>query len=152
MMDLTSTRLSSLPKVLETGTREALNSAELTPTQMILETRRPIETVSSHTGFPSILDETLLRTARALIDVYESMSWTSVASCGFFPSLTPFEEGDFIFEEIEACLTNDSIPPGIDDVDFDPRGDLLLLEKLLNDDPSFSSSLSDELNFRSLKS
>ncbi|GJR81415.1 reverse transcriptase domain-containing protein [Tanacetum coccineum] len=52
------------------------------------------------------------------------------------PSLTPFEEGDFILEEIEACLTNDSIPPGIDDDDFDPEGDLLLLEKLLNDDPS----------------
>ncbi|GJY63219.1 reverse transcriptase domain-containing protein [Tanacetum coccineum] len=53
-----------------------------------------------------------------------------------FPSLTPFEGGDFILEEIEACLTNDSIPPGIDDDDFDPEGDLLLLEKLLNDDPS----------------
>ncbi|GJX10205.1 reverse transcriptase domain-containing protein [Tanacetum coccineum] len=53
-----------------------------------------------------------------------------------FPSLTPFEGGDFILEEIEACLTNDSIPPGIDDADFDPEGDLLLLEKLLNDDPS----------------
>ncbi|GJY43198.1 reverse transcriptase domain-containing protein [Tanacetum coccineum] len=52
------------------------------------------------------------------------------------PSLTPFEEGDFILEEIEACLTNDSIPPGINDDDFDPKGDLLLLEKLLNDDPS----------------
>ncbi|GJX25956.1 reverse transcriptase domain-containing protein [Tanacetum coccineum] len=52
------------------------------------------------------------------------------------PSLTPFEEGDFILEEIEACLTNDSIPPGIDDADFDLEGDLLLLEKLLNDDPS----------------
>ncbi|GKD71140.1 reverse transcriptase domain-containing protein [Tanacetum coccineum] len=51
-------------------------------------------------------------------------------------SLTPFEEGDFILEEIEACLTNDSIPPGIDDDNFDPEGDLLLLEKLLNDDPS----------------
>ncbi|GJW26432.1 hypothetical protein Tco_0040243 [Tanacetum coccineum] len=52
------------------------------------------------------------------------------------PSLTPFEEGDFILEEIEACLTNDSIPSGIDDDDFDPEGDLLLLEKLLNHDPS----------------
>ncbi|GKC51168.1 reverse transcriptase domain-containing protein [Tanacetum coccineum] len=51
-----------------------------------------------------------------------------------FPSLTPFEGGDFILEEIEACLTNDSIPPGIDDANFDPKGDLLLLEKLLNDD------------------
>ncbi|GJS28578.1 reverse transcriptase domain-containing protein [Tanacetum coccineum] len=52
------------------------------------------------------------------------------------PSLTPFEEGDFILEEIEACLTNDSIPPGIDDDNFNPEGTLLLLEKLLNDDPS----------------
>ncbi|GJY59493.1 reverse transcriptase domain-containing protein [Tanacetum coccineum] len=52
------------------------------------------------------------------------------------PSLTPFEEGNFILEEIEACLTNDSIPPGINDDDFDLEGDLLLLETLLNDDPS----------------
>ncbi|GJV61755.1 hypothetical protein Tco_1467855 [Tanacetum coccineum] len=52
------------------------------------------------------------------------------------PSLTPFEGGDFILEEIEACLANNSIPLGIDDADFNPEGDLLLLEKLLNDDPS----------------
>ncbi|GJV25159.1 reverse transcriptase domain-containing protein [Tanacetum coccineum] len=53
-----------------------------------------------------------------------------------FLSLTPFEGGDFILEEIEACLKNDSIPPGIDDADFDPERDLLLLKKLLNNDPS----------------
>ncbi|GKG06280.1 hypothetical protein Tco_0326366, partial [Tanacetum coccineum] len=51
------------------------------------------------------------------------------------PSLTPFEGGDFLLGEIEACLTNNSIPPRIDDDDFDPVGDLLLLKKLLNDDP-----------------
>ncbi|GJS45379.1 hypothetical protein Tco_0595500, partial [Tanacetum coccineum] len=67
-----------------------------------------------------------------------------------FPSLTPFEGGDFILEEIEACLTNDSILPGIDDVDFDPEGDLLLLEKLLNDDPS-SPLPPKELHFEELK-
>ncbi|GKB49895.1 hypothetical protein Tco_0900648 [Tanacetum coccineum] len=67
-----------------------------------------------------------------------------------FPSLTLFEGGDFIFEEIEACLTNDSIPPGIDDVDFDPEGELLLLEKLLNDDPS-SSLPPKELHFEEIK-
>ncbi|GJU66229.1 reverse transcriptase domain-containing protein [Tanacetum coccineum] len=67
-----------------------------------------------------------------------------------FPSLTPFEGGDFILEEIEACLTNDSIPPGIDDADFDPEGDLLLLEKLLNDDPS-SPLPPKELHFEELK-
>ncbi|GKG02790.1 hypothetical protein Tco_0310426, partial [Tanacetum coccineum] len=66
------------------------------------------------------------------------------------PSLTPFEEGDFILEEIEACLINDSIPPGTDDADFDPEGDLLLLEKLLNDDPS-SLLPPKELYFEEIK-
>ncbi|GJY73736.1 hypothetical protein Tco_0478167, partial [Tanacetum coccineum] len=31
------------------------------------------------------------------------------------------------FDEIEACLTSDSIPPGIDGADFIPEGDILLL-------------------------
>ncbi|GKF47739.1 hypothetical protein Tco_0137541, partial [Tanacetum coccineum] len=44
----------------------------------------------------------------------------------YFPSLTPFEGGDFILEEIEACLTNDSIPPRINDANFDSEGDLLV--------------------------
>ncbi|GJS82876.1 reverse transcriptase domain-containing protein [Tanacetum coccineum] len=67
-----------------------------------------------------------------------------------FPSLTPFKGGDFILEEIKACLTNDLIPPGINDADFDLEGDLLLLEKLLNDDPS-SPLPPKELNFEEIK-
>ncbi|GJU54438.1 reverse transcriptase domain-containing protein [Tanacetum coccineum] len=67
-----------------------------------------------------------------------------------FPSLTPFEGGDFILEEIKAFLTNDSILPGIDDADFDPKGDLVLLERLLNDDPS-SPLPPKELKFEELK-
>ncbi|GJW91117.1 reverse transcriptase domain-containing protein [Tanacetum coccineum] len=51
-------------------------------------------------------------------------------------SLTPFEGGDFILEEIEACLTSESIPPGIDDADFEIKEDLLTLERLLNSDPT----------------
>ncbi|GJZ42288.1 hypothetical protein Tco_0589174 [Tanacetum coccineum] len=58
--------------------------------------------------------------------------------------------GDFILEEIKACPTSDSIPPGIDDADFDPEGDILLLEKLLNDNPS-SPLPPKELNFAELK-
>ncbi|GJW12661.1 reverse transcriptase domain-containing protein [Tanacetum coccineum] len=65
-------------------------------------------------------------------------------------SLIPFEEGDFILEEIKACLTNDSIPPGINDDNFDREGDLLLLEKLLNDDLS-SPLPSKELHVEELK-
>ncbi|GJW62681.1 reverse transcriptase domain-containing protein [Tanacetum coccineum] len=46
------------------------------------------------------------------------------------PSLKPFKGGDFILEEIKACLTNDSILLGIDDDDFDPEGDIRLLENM----------------------
>nr|GEU99623.1 reverse transcriptase domain-containing protein [Tanacetum cinerariifolium] len=52
------------------------------------------------------------------------------------PSLTLFEGGDFILEEIEACFASKSIPSGINDTDFDLMGDILLIENLLNDDPS----------------
>ncbi|GJW85107.1 hypothetical protein Tco_0158252 [Tanacetum coccineum] len=58
-----------------------------------------------------------------------------------------FDPGsDLVLEEIKACLTSDSIPLGIDDADFDPEEDILLLEKLLNDDPS-SPLHPKELNF-----
>ncbi|GKD75587.1 hypothetical protein Tco_1333869 [Tanacetum coccineum] len=67
-----------------------------------------------------------------------------------FPSLTPFEGGDFILEEIKDCLSNDSIPLGIDDAGFDPKGDIRLLKKLLNDDPSSPLPLK-ELSFEELK-
>ncbi|GJY01789.1 hypothetical protein Tco_0359941 [Tanacetum coccineum] len=58
--------------------------------------------------------------------------------------------GDFILEKIKACFTSDSILPRIDDDDFDLEGDILLLEKLLNNDPS-SPLPSKELNFKELK-
>ncbi|GJX15238.1 hypothetical protein Tco_0206996 [Tanacetum coccineum] len=53
----------------------------------------------------------------------------------FSPSLTPFEGSDFILEEIEAYLKDDSISPEIDHADFDPEGDICLIENLLNEDP-----------------
>ncbi|GJV45738.1 reverse transcriptase domain-containing protein [Tanacetum coccineum] len=51
-------------------------------------------------------------------------------------SLTPFEGSDFILEEIESYLKDDSISPEIDHADLNPEGDICLIEKLLNDDPS----------------
>nr|GFB19985.1 reverse transcriptase domain-containing protein [Tanacetum cinerariifolium] len=50
------------------------------------------------------------------------------------PSLTPFGESDFILEEIKNYLNDDSIES--EDSDFDMEGDLLILEALLNSDPS----------------
>ncbi|GJQ91226.1 reverse transcriptase domain-containing protein [Tanacetum coccineum] len=67
-----------------------------------------------------------------------------------FPLYSPLRRRLHL-EEIEAFdLTNDLIPPGIDDADFDPEGDILLLEKLLNDDPSSPLPLK-ELHFEELK-
>nr|GEZ59765.1 reverse transcriptase domain-containing protein [Tanacetum cinerariifolium] len=67
------------------------------------------------------------------------------------PSITPFEGGDFNLEEIEACLTSKSIPPGIDDTDFDLEGDIHLLEELLNKDPSSSPLPLKKLNVEEIK-
>ncbi|GKB64185.1 hypothetical protein Tco_0920371, partial [Tanacetum coccineum] len=48
-------------------------------------------------------------------------------------------------EEFEAYLASDSFPPGSDDTDFDPEGDLRLSEELLNNDPSSPLPLSHNL-------
>ncbi|GJZ98682.1 reverse transcriptase domain-containing protein [Tanacetum coccineum] len=58
------------------------------------------------------------------------------------PTLTSLEESDLIWEEFEAYLASDSFPPGSDDIDFDPEGDLRLIEELLNNDPSSPLPLS----------
>nr|GEZ21990.1 reverse transcriptase domain-containing protein [Tanacetum cinerariifolium] len=50
-------------------------------------------------------------------------------------SLTPFEGSNFILEEIDAYLKDESISPEIDHADCDPEGDICFIEKLLNDDP-----------------
>nr|GEW58862.1 DNA-directed DNA polymerase [Tanacetum cinerariifolium] len=51
------------------------------------------------------------------------------------PTLTPFGESDFFLKEIEDFLNDDSIPTGIENSVYDPEGDILFLEKLLNEDP-----------------
>nr|GEV05566.1 reverse transcriptase domain-containing protein [Tanacetum cinerariifolium] len=56
-------------------------------------------------------------------------------------SLTLFEGSDFILEELEAYLKDDSNSPEIDHADFDPEGDICLIKKLLNDDPFQLSSM-----------
>ncbi|GJZ32836.1 reverse transcriptase domain-containing protein [Tanacetum coccineum] len=58
------------------------------------------------------------------------------------PTLTSLEESDLIWEEFEAYLASDSFRLGSDDTDFDPEGDLRLIEELLNNDPSFPLPLS----------
>nr|GEU46860.1 reverse transcriptase domain-containing protein [Tanacetum cinerariifolium] len=92
---------------------------------------------------PLILGRPFLKMARALIDLHdeeyddESVNQIDVIDvrCEEYAQKV-FEFSDSSkSEEIEACLTRDSIPPEIDDADFDPEGDILLLEKSYIDDP-----------------
>nr|GEV33964.1 reverse transcriptase domain-containing protein [Tanacetum cinerariifolium] len=54
------------------------------------------------------------------------------------PPLTPFDESDFLFfKEADAFIAIDDEPisPKIDATYYDPEGDILILEALLNSDP-----------------
>nr|GEV69578.1 reverse transcriptase domain-containing protein [Tanacetum cinerariifolium] len=53
-------------------------------------------------------------------------------------TLTPFENDDFLLEEVDAflALEDDPTSPEVDQSDLDSEGDILLLEAFLNDDPS----------------
>ncbi|GKE23135.1 reverse transcriptase domain-containing protein, partial [Tanacetum coccineum] len=54
------------------------------------------------------------------------------------PTLTPFGDSDFLLEKTDAFLAIEDEPISleIDDSYYDSKGDILLLEKFLNDDPS----------------
>nr|GEZ43480.1 reverse transcriptase domain-containing protein [Tanacetum cinerariifolium] len=126
---------------------------------------------------PLILRRSFLRTGRALIDVYGEeltlsvddeaitskvgqtlkYSYNDVESINRIDVIDVaceeyVQEGcDFILKEIEACLTSESIPSGIDDTNLNLKGDIHLVEELLNNDPSLSPLLPKELNVEEIK-
>nr|GEV75866.1 reverse transcriptase domain-containing protein [Tanacetum cinerariifolium] len=63
------------------------------------------------------------------------------------PTLTPFGDSDFLLEETNAFLAieDEPISPEISDSYYDSEGDILLLKEFLNDDPSSSPLLPQEL-------
>ncbi|GJT33531.1 reverse transcriptase domain-containing protein [Tanacetum coccineum] len=112
---------------------------------------------------PLILGRSFLKTSRALIDVYEGeitlrveysqevLGFLNVISSGnptpyydpivstSSPTLTPFGDSDFLlFEEADSFLAieDDPTSPEVDPTYYDPDGDILLLEAILNSDPS----------------
>ncbi|GKB09688.1 hypothetical protein Tco_0838000, partial [Tanacetum coccineum] len=57
----------------------------------------------------------------------------------FSPSPIPVEDSDSLMEEINVFLTpDDSMPPGIDNDDYDSEGDILFFEELFTNDSLFS--------------
>nr|GEV57608.1 reverse transcriptase domain-containing protein [Tanacetum cinerariifolium] len=199
-----------------------LSLLELTPTRMILEladrlTTRPagiVEDVFVKVGkfhfptdfvvvdyvvdpeVPLVLERPILRTERALIDVYgeeltlrvddeaitfkfgqtskysyndaelinridvidvdceeyvqEVLGFSEIPKSGNLTltsepiiassslSFTLFEGSDFILEEIETFLQTPNELPNLDNDYYDTEGDILYLEKLLNEDPSLN--------------
>ncbi|GJY17949.1 reverse transcriptase domain-containing protein [Tanacetum coccineum] len=142
-----------------------LNLPNLTPTCMTLELAdrsisRPID-FEPDPQVPLILERCFLKTSRALIDVYEGeltlrysqevLGFSDVIASGnptpyydpivsnSSPTLTPFGDSDFLLlEEADAflALADDPTSPEVDESYYDPEGDILILEALLNSDPS----------------
>nr|GEW22001.1 reverse transcriptase domain-containing protein [Tanacetum cinerariifolium] len=103
---------------------------------------------------PLILERSFLKIERALIDVFEEYSqevlgFSDTVSSGnptplydpiisaTSPTLTPFGDSDFLLEEVDAFLAVEDEPiSSLSQSYLDPKGDILLLEAFLNDDPS----------------
>ncbi|GJS94694.1 reverse transcriptase domain-containing protein [Tanacetum coccineum] len=111
---------------------------------------------------PLILGRSFLKTSRALIDVYEgeipfgveysqevlgfsdavaygnpSLDYDPIVS-NSSPTLTPFGDSDFLLlEEANAfiAINDEPISREIDATYYDPEGDILILEALLNSEP-----------------
>nr|GEZ64885.1 reverse transcriptase domain-containing protein [Tanacetum cinerariifolium] len=107
---------------------------------------------------PLILGRPFLSTAHTLIDVYEVLGFTDdvsneVSSPIYEPivsnssqNLTPFNASDFLLlEEADAFISIDDEPisSNIDATYYDPEGDILILEALLNNDPEPLSNQKD---------
>nr|GEU81206.1 reverse transcriptase domain-containing protein [Tanacetum cinerariifolium] len=98
-----------------------------------------------------ILGRSFLKTRRSLVDVFEgSFGLFDTISSGnptsyydpivstTSPTLTPFENSDFLLEEVDAFLAIKDDPTSSEFYQpyLDPEGDILLLKAFLNDDPS----------------
>nr|GFA39065.1 DNA-directed DNA polymerase [Tanacetum cinerariifolium] len=98
---------------------------------------------------PLILERPFLSTAHALIDVYEdevSTPYYEPIVSNSSQNLTPFNASDFLLlEEADAFITinDEPISSNIDATYYDPEGDILILEALLNNDPELPPNQKD---------
>nr|GFA19462.1 hypothetical protein [Tanacetum cinerariifolium] len=114
---------------------------------------------------PLILGRPFLSTAYTLIDVYEgeiilrhddqslTLKCDEVSTPYYEPivsnssqNLTPFNEGDFLLmEEADAFITihDEPVSPEFNATYYDPEGDILILEALLNNDHKPPSNQKD---------
>ncbi|GKF49104.1 reverse transcriptase domain-containing protein, partial [Tanacetum coccineum] len=88
---------------------------------------------------PLILGRSFLKTGRALIDRTEltSLKWLVRSILKKF-SVFPMDSDFLLLREADAylALEDDPTSPEVDDSYYDSEGDILLLEPILNSDPS----------------
>ncbi|GJY38134.1 reverse transcriptase domain-containing protein [Tanacetum coccineum] len=107
---------------------------------------------------PLILGRPFLRTARALIDVYgeeltlrvsdEAITFKVGNTSRYF-----YNDAESInrIDVIDIACEDDSVPPRIDDAEFEPEGDISLIKEMLNKDP-YSPFPPKDLKCEELKS
>nr|GEY64074.1 hypothetical protein [Tanacetum cinerariifolium] len=94
---------------------------------------RLIERLLYDNSSPRLLKEFVFENSNADID-------------SFSPSPIPVEDSDSFMEEINLSFTpDDPMPPGIEEDDYDPERDILILEELLD---IYSLSLPENESFR----
>nr|GFA11106.1 reverse transcriptase domain-containing protein [Tanacetum cinerariifolium] len=119
---------------------------------------------------PLILERSFLKTERDLIDVFEGeltlreysqevLGFSDMIASGNLtpyydpivsstsPTLTPFENSDFLHEEVDAflALKDDPTSPEVDQVYVDTEWDILFLEAFLNDDPYYPLQIKETI-------
>nr|GEX73799.1 hypothetical protein [Tanacetum cinerariifolium] len=161
-----------VPQVSEFQAYMKANDAGSLPSNTVPKPREDLKVITTRSGVtlvgPSVspppLSKEVDREPKTITDYVLTKSTNNVpplvvqpslASTSFssfkIPEVTKDTGGDFILEEIKACLISESIPPRIDDTDLDLEEDIHLLEELLNNDPSLSPLPPKELNVEEIK-
>ncbi|GJS70197.1 reverse transcriptase domain-containing protein [Tanacetum coccineum] len=150
LMPLSVWKNLGLPKLISTHmTLKLANQAICTPTGIARDVFVPVGKFTFPTEFVIVDYESdprdYLEDLFATNHLSGNPTLISDPIVSSSPTLTSLEESDLIWEEFEAYLASDSFPPGSDDTDFDPEGDLRLIKELLNNDPSSPLPLSHNL-------
>jgi hypothetical protein len=114
-------------------------SSPVEPVDSLIMGDEPLDTIPAMES-----DEFNESSVENLVPIQSESGENSNGDASFHPSFTSVERSDVVLDEIEAFLANDSIPI-MDDANFDPEGDIRLLEELLNEEPStFLPPMSNE--------
>ncbi|GJR68794.1 hypothetical protein Tco_0014859 [Tanacetum coccineum] len=141
MANVTSLLTSLCTKFDDLGNSNQPSSSSSLPSNTIPNPRNEAKAITTRSDFiadprvPLILGRPFLRTAHALIDVYEGEitlrndDQSLTLKCGDAPSIS------YNNLESEEAIDDEPVSPVFNATYYDPEGDILILEALLNNDP-----------------